>query len=118
MAVIFKWNKPIGQIITGVLGDDKTALFAAETWHRLYDKFVPMDSGSLAHDAVDHYVEKGVGIIHHKAPYAYRQYEGESFNFSTEKHPLATARWDEAAKQAGLGATLAKDIQNYIKRGG
>jgi hypothetical protein len=76
-----------------------------------------MDTGMLAIGQVDYYTQNGEGIIHHKAPYALRQYEGDNFNFRKTEHPLATARWDVAAKQAGKAKQLAEDTEAYIRRG-
>jgi hypothetical protein len=112
--VEFKWNRPVNQIIEDATGGEKTLRFIASTWHRLYDPFVPMDTGTLAHDAVDYSIEGDTAIIHHKAPYAHRQYTGEGFNFSKERHPLATAYWDEAAKQAGKAQQLVEETEKYI----
>jgi hypothetical protein len=63
-------------------------------------------------------VENGEGVVHHKAPYARRQYYGDDLNFSAEKHPLATSHWNEAAKQAGKAKQLAKETQAYIESRG
>jgi len=119
-----KWNKPVQKIIDKkVLKDGKTLKFMAVTWHRLYNKFVPWETGTLADRAVDHKVDMAEqrGIIHHKPPYAKFVYGGVTWGrqmvFSREKHPHASAQWDEAAKRAGLADTLAKDVEAYIRRG-
>ena len=116
--VDFRWNKRIPDIVNDSTGGDKAALFLATTWHRLYDQFVPMRTGMLAHDAVRYSVENGNGIIHHAAPYARRLYEGHGMRFSGVKHPLASAQWDQAAKAAGQADNLASEYQAYLKRGG
>lgn len=116
--VIFNWNRPVSQIITDVTGGDKTLKFMAVTWHRLYDPWVPMDTGTLAHDAIEYSVESGKGVIRHKAPYAGRTYRGENMKFHKDKHPLAQAYWDEGAKQAGRAESLASETETFIKRGG
>ncbi len=117
MSVQLKWNRPIKQIVGDALGGDKTLLFMAQTYARLYNPFVPMDTGMLATGAVQYGVDNGAGFIRHTSPYAHRQYNGDGFNFSQERHPLASAHWDEAAKQAGKGKVLAADIQAYIRSG-
>ena len=115
--VDFKWLKPRTKIIDDkVLHGGKTLLFMASSWNRLYDKFVPMHTGLLSHDSVDTYVENGAGIIHHKASYAREVYNSVGRNFRKEKHKLATARWDEAAKAAGKKQVLIKDVDAFIKR--
>ena len=114
----FKWSRTVDQIVDEKVNKKgKTLLFMASTWQRLYDPFVPMDTGLLAHDSVDVYVEDGAGVIHHKAPYAAITYYGTGRNFSREKHQLATARWDEAAKAAGKDKDLIKSVDEYIKSG-
>jgi hypothetical protein len=116
--VDFSWERPPKSIINDkVLRNGATLKFAAVTWHKLYDPFVPMDTGLLAHDAIDYLVEGDAGIIHHKAPYASRIYYGEGYRFSKEKHPLASAQWDKAAIAAGKDKDLMESVQNYINRG-
>ncbi len=117
-SIFFQWNKPIPQIIKETTGGDATARFMAVSWHRLYDQFVPMDSGTLAHDDIEYEVKNGVGYVHHTAPYAHRMYTGAGFNFSKEQHVHACAFWDQAAKQAGKASQLALDVMAFIKRGG
>ena len=93
-------------------------LFAALTWHKLIDPWTPMKTGTLAHDAVSYHTEDNTtGVIRYSAPYAVPVYYGVGRRFRTEKHPLATAKWDEAAKQAGKGEELAKAVQAFIRRG-
>lgn len=111
----FKFGKPISRIAKEkIRNDEATQLFMATTWHRLIDPFVPMDTGNLAHDGVEIYAEGNAGIIHYKASYAQKTYEGESRNFSREKHPLATAHWDEAALAAGKLNELVQSVTDYI----
>ena len=119
--VDFSWLRPVNEIINDrVLHNGATLLFMATTWNRLYNKFVPMDTGFLANDSVDIYVDKAnnVGVVHHKAPYASVIFNAKGRTFRKEKHPNATADWNEAAKAAGLADTLVKDTEAFIKRGG
>lgn len=113
--VTFKWEKPKDTIVKETLHLPAVLLFASNEWRKLYNPFVPMASGLLANDAVQVYVEDGIGIIHHTVPYARRQYFGTTHNFSKEKHPLASAKWDDAARSAGRGNQLIKSVQDYIK---
>ena len=115
MSLKLTWNRPLSQIVNDAVGGADTALFAASEMRRLMDKFVPMDTGSLK-DNVNVYVEDGSGIVHYLSPYAHRMYEGDSFNFSTEKHPLATSHWDNAMMQVH-GKDLIGAVQKYVKRG-
>ena len=118
MGLTFKLNTPAAQIASRVLGGDKTTLFAAAAWHRLIHPFTPMDTGTLAHDSVSYRTGSGGGVIHYSAPYARGVYTGDGRRFSQEKHPLATARLDDAAKQAGQAAILQAEIQAFLQRGG
>ena len=113
-----KWKqKPRAIIDSRVLRNGKTALFMAETWRRLYNPFVPMDTGFLANDSVTVSSRGSVGYIHHNARYAAPIYFGRSFNFSTQKHSLASAEWDKAARSAGRVKTLVRDTDAYIRSG-
>lgn len=84
-------------------------IFANEDFWRLYEDFVPMRKGSL-------YTNKEINEtgIYHKVPYAKKMYNGEDFNFSKDKHPKATAKWDEVAF-ISQGEILKRDIEAYIK---
>ena len=113
------WRKSPRAIVNKrVLKGSGTALFMAETWRRLYNPFVPMDTGFLANDGVGVSAAGNVGKIHHSAHYAVFVYYGAGKNFSKSKHALATDRWDEAAKRAGKLEVLKGDMQRFIKRGG
>lgn len=95
--------------VTKICDNEKLGRYAAETFARLMTPYVPMDTGTLSQS----YTTEPYKVIYNQ-PYAHRLYEGEGFNFSKEKHPLATAHWDEAAK-AAKGTQFAKEITNYIK---
>lgn len=83
--------------------------FAAESFARLMTPYVPMDTGTLSQS----YSTEPYKVIYNQ-PYAHRLYEGKGFNFSREKHPLATAHWDEAAK-AAKGTQFANELTRYIR---
>jgi len=113
-----KWKGGVkGVVDRRVLKNGKTALFAAETWRRLYDPFVPMDTGLLAHDSVTVTSQGSTGYIHHKAPYAVFVYRGSRMAFSTTKHALASSGWDVAAHRAGRSSVLVRDVKAYIASG-
>ena len=76
----------------------------AVEWHRLYTPYVPMDTGRLASDVT---IDSAGGRITHGAPYASRLYNGQGMNFNRDKHPLASARWDQAAAPSELGKLAA-----------
>ena len=82
-----------------VAGSEGFGLYAATQWHRLYTKFVPWDTGSLA----DHVTFAPFEITHNE-PYAGYQYYGARQdgshavqNYSRDKHGLASSHWDDAA---------------------
>jgi hypothetical protein len=85
--------------------------FAAEEWHRLYEPYVPMDQGVLKDTVTIRPKE-----IEHTAIYARYQYNGDGFNFRRDKHPKASAHWDQAAAPTQL-PKLAQSMQNYIDSG-
>lgn len=85
--------------------------FAASEWHRLYEPYVPMQTGTLK-DTVDIRPKE----IEHTVPYARYQYNGSNFNFRRDKHPKASAFWDLAAAPTQL-PKLASSLQAYIDSG-
>lgn len=142
-----KWRSSFNVIIEQAFGGDKTRLYAAQSWHRLYSPFVPFATGYLSNN-VDRYIENGVAINKHKAIYAHYLYEGivyidpkinaagfltdngwfsrrgiskiktdRALSYSEAGHPLATAHWDKVALQAGKQKELVKDLQNYVNGG-
>lgn len=113
MNVTFKWNKSENKIIKDVGINQKLNLFMANTAMRLMNPFVPMDTGALS-QTVETKADNERGIVHYLVPYAHRQYNGESFNFSKEKHPLATHHWDKAMLIAKRNE-LVKTVDNYRK---
>lgn len=85
-------------------------LFAAGEWHRLYTPYVPMDTGMLFRQ-----VNITPGQIEHNVPYAQRIYNG-NFNFSKDKHPLATRMWDKVAEPTEK-PKLIRAMQRYVDSG-
>ena len=96
--------------IQRIIGDG-VKVYANTRLHAYCSPYVPMDTGML-----DQTVDITKDYVHYKVPYAHRIYEGDGLNFSTDKHPLATANWDKAMKVA-KGQQLADDITAYIKKG-
>ena len=97
---------------TKAVNDPKLWKFAAVEWHRLYAKFVPMDTGALRDTVLYE-----PGKVTHYVPYARYIYEGTGLRFRTDKNPLASAHWDKHAAPTEL-PKLAKAVQGYINRGG
>lgn len=82
--------------------------YANTRLHAYCSPYVPMDTGYL-----DQTVDISAECVHYKAPYAHRVWEGNGMHFSTDKHPLATSHWEQAA-MAAKGDQLADDITAYI----
>lgn len=110
MATEIKIELNTRQIIKRICHDNKNGEFLASIWARYMDKYVPFDSGMLANSAqIEPYK-----VIYPQS-YAHRIYEGGNFNFSKEKHPLATAKWDEICAKANK-AKVAKEYTEYLKK--
>ena len=82
-------------------------------WHRLYHKYVPMQSGTLANTVTYNTDDR---TITHTVPYARRQYYGDGFSFRTDKNRLAGAQWDQAAKQT-QATKLAAFMEGAVNSG-
>lgn len=98
--------------VAKIAKDERLGLFLANEAASGMDKFVPMRTGALS----EFTVIKPFSITY-AAPYARYVYEGEGKNFSKNKHPLATAKWDKAYKDAGGVKKLAKAGTAYLRRG-
>lgn len=85
--------------------------FAATEWHRLYADYVPMREGFLTNNVIIRPKE-----IEHAVPYARRLYNGVGFHFRKDKHPKASAKWDQAARATQL-PKLVSTLQAYIDSG-
>lgn len=88
--------------------------FAATEWHKLYDLYVPMQTGRLKSSVLIRPKE-----IEYVVPYARRIYYGDGFHFWKDNgapHPKASARWDQAAAPTQL-PKLKVALQNYIDSG-
>lgn len=98
--------------IKTIASNRKVGLFLASTCERYMNPYVPMDTGMLAQNTV---VEPF--RVYYNQNYAADVYEGNGRNFHKDKHPLATAKWDEAMISAKRNQ-IAKEMTEYIKRGG
>ena len=54
-------------------------------------------------------------VIHFRAPYANRQYEGTDFNFTRDLHPLAQSHWAQVAADLH-GEQIIKELKDYVER--
>ena len=106
---VSKINIDVQHLVSKVR-DDRLWLYAAQSWHRLYHKYVPYRTGTLADT-----VTITPGEIHHTVVYARYQYNG-NFAFRRDLHPLASREWDKAAEPAEKPKLIA-EIQAYIDSG-
>ena len=123
------------------MDNNQVGLFTAETCAKHMNPYVPKDSGTLSQN----YTTKPWKVTY-TSPYAHYQYVGvvygpsypifengtvvgfyspkgkkkhpteKSIKYSKKQHPLATSKWDKAAK-ASKGNVIAREIENFIKRG-
>ena len=101
------------------------------TWYRYMFPYIPFDTGVLAstmamgnenispqiamETALEAIQNNADNVIHFKAPYASRQYEGVGFNFRTDQHPLAQAQWGKVAADLH-GEQIVKELKYFIQR--
>lgn len=97
------------QGIAEKLRSDGLWLHAAQTWHRLYEPYVPRDTGRLYGD-----VRISPGQIEHLAPYAAYVYGG---SFSAGSGGAASRAWDRAAEPTQKPKLVAA-MQAYVDAGG
>ena len=97
------------QAIAEKLRSDGLWLHAAQTWHRLYEPYVPRDTGRLYGD-----VRISPGQIEHLAPYAAYVYGG---SFSAGSGGAASRAWDRAAEPTQKPKLVAV-MQAYVDAGG
>ena len=100
------------------------------SWYRYMFPYIPFDTGVLASTtamsnekiSIDESMELGLesirsnpqNVIHFKAPYASTQYDGLNFNFRTDQHPLACARWAEVAANLH-GEEIINELKRYVR---
>lgn len=107
------------------------------TWYRYMFPYIPFKTGLLASlmDLPEGSAQENISlspdiamligletiendprnVIHFKAPYANRQYEGEDFNFTKDLHPLSQAHWAQVAADLH-GEQIMKELKLYIER--
>lgn len=72
------------------LVDETVMLEIHDLFAKMCDPYVPFLEGPLSQT-----VEVTPKCVRYVQPYARRQYYGEDFNFTKDKHPQATALWDK-----------------------
>ena len=105
------------------------------TWYRYMFPYIPFESGLMASlmifpenaENISFSPEQAMmlgleniqndprNVIHFKAPYSDRQYEGENFNFTRDLHPLAQAHWAQVAADLH-GEQIIKEFEGFIER--
>lgn len=73
------------------------------------DKYVPYRTGALSQS-----VSTQPFRVHYGMKYARRMFYGEDFNFSTEHHALAQAKWSEAYANA-FGEELGNAGTRFLR---
>lgn len=110
MAVTVKVDIPnIPKLSKRIFSDD-VRKYANTRLHAYCSPYVPMNTGYL-----DQTVDITPEYVHYKAPYADKVHKGTGMHFSTDKHPLATAHWEQSMA-AAKGQQLADDITAYTRR--
>lgn len=92
------------------INDDAFWTFAATEWWRLYSPYTPKQEGLLIST-----VSITPKQAEHTVPYAHCQYEGD-FNHASNKNPLASRRWDQAAEPTQK-PKLIRAMQKYVDSG-
>ena len=92
------------------LFDDITKSKIQGAFARTINPYVPYDTGRLAHD-----ITVDAQGVHYRAPYAEKNYLDEDIKHHTDKHPLATARWDEVA-MITEEANFAKEVEEILNQ--
>ena len=96
------------ELLNAVNNDDDFKVYAAECYRKRIEPFVPYNTGNLCNDVTIEPFR-----IRYNAPYAETVYNDLNRNFRKDKHPLATAKWDEVAEPA-VKDYFIQDLQNYI----
>ena len=103
-----KKNFDKNAIVQAVKGGDEFGKAVAEAWQKRVEPYIPYNTGRLCHD-----VTIKPFAVQYNAPYANKVYNDLKMNFRKDKHPLATARWNEAAMPAVFDY-FVQDVQNII----
>lgn len=95
-------------ILNAVKMDDEFGRYAAESWRKRVEPYIPYNTGRLCNDVTIRPFK-----IEYNAPYANDVYNNLKMNFRKDKHPLATAQWNEVAAPAIMDGFI-QDMQSYI----
>ena len=114
MAITTKFTFKKSNLITGRIFDDDVGRFLAETCANQFNKYVPMDSGTLSQ-----HVTTEPFKITYESRYAKYQWEGVSksgkpLNYSKEQHRLARSHWEQSAYRNRRNVIISS-LQDYIE---
>lgn len=98
------------EIMKMVKGNKELGQYAAEAWQKRVEPYIPYRTGRLCKD-----VTISPYKITYNAPYAGKVYNDLKTNFNKEKHPLATARWNEVAAPV-IMQYFIQDLQEFVDR--
>lgn len=109
----------------GIQPGGKVQSFFTDTCAKAMDKYVPMDTGSLAETVViNGQINRSnvtANTITYNQEYAKVVYygirNGKPINLHTDKHSKASHYWDKVMWSAE-GQDIVRQVQNYINRGG
>ena len=97
-------------ILNAVKLDDEFGTYAAQSWQKKVEPYIPYNTGRLCND-----VTIKPFAIQYNAPYAEEVYNNSYMQFRKDKHPLATAHWNEVAAPVVM-ASFIQDMQSYMDR--
>ena len=97
-------------IVGKVQGNQELGKYAAESWKKRVEPYIPYNTGRLCND-----VTIRPYSITYNAPYANKVYNDLKMNFRKDKHPLATVRWNEVAAPAIMDY-FVQDLQDFVNR--
>lgn len=92
------------------LADDRTLFEIHNLLYKMCDPYVPFLEGPLSQTA-----EVSAEGVLYAVPYARYQYYGDDFHHTTERHPLASARWDEAMMR-DHGDEFKQQVTEILRR--
>lgn len=92
------------------INNPTTMLAVHNTLAKMCDPYVPFLEGPLSQT-----VQVSSDGVRYTQPYARYQYFGDNFNFTLEKHPLASARWDKAMMRDHGGEFIA-EVEEILRR--
>lgn len=95
--------------------DKQTKLEINNYIAKMFDPYVPMLNGPLHESGLANVTPEYIEYGNANVPYARYQYYGVEFNHTIEKHPQATALWDEVMMQEH-GEEVEEHIKDILAR--